>query len=367
MDSSRTEATPTQSHGEASAPPVRLAFDADAKKHFDAFETLFFQQGEEESLAGANDAYYESEPRLKRWLPYHVLLGISIASTTVAVVACIALWRNNAPTATDLTALAPKQVAPTAPVAVAVAPAATAAPTVSAPAPAAEEPAATAPVAAPAPAAEEPAAAVPTAPAPTAPAVAPTPSEPAVAPAAAPVPTPAPAVAVKPAEPAPAPAAAPAAPAVAQAEPAKVEPEKPKAEPAKAEAEKPKAEAPAAQAAAPAGSEARARCRQSIRDRKAKDIVALCAAAFEQDGTDAEAAVAVAKVEFDRGRFTQAYNWSKKAIAVNPATADAYVYAGGAEQNQGHGKAAKEAYLQYLRLAPTGRYAAELRTIVNSL
>jgi tetratricopeptide (TPR) repeat protein len=160
---------------------------------------------------------------------------------------------------------------------------------------------------------------------------------------------------VKAAEPVAAPAAEPAAPAVAQAEPTKAEPEKPKAE------------APAAQAAAPTENETRARCRQSIRDRKAKDIVATCSAAFEQDATDADAAVAVAKVEFDRGRFTQAYNWSKKAIAVNPATADAYVYAGGAEQNQGHGKAAKEAYLQYLRLAPSGRYAAELRTIVNSL
>jgi hypothetical protein len=348
MDSSHDEATPTQSPSEGAAAPIRLAFDADAKKHFDAFETLFFQQGEEDSLHGANDAYDDVEPRIKRWLPYRVLLGISVVSTTVAVIACVALWRNKAPAATEVAATAPTQVATPAPVAVAVALAAPA-PTAAAPAPAAEEPAALVPAAAPVVAAEEPAAVAPAAP--IAPTVAPAPTEPAVAPA----PTPAPAVAVKPAEPAAAPSAEPAAPAVAQAEPTKVEPEKPKAE------------APAAQAAAPVENEARARCRQSIRDRKAKDIVSVCSAAFEQDATDAEAAVAVAKVEFDRGRFTQAYNWSKKAIAVNPATADAYVYAGGAEQNQGHGKAAKEAYLQYLRLAPSGRYAAELRTIVNSL
>lgn len=337
MDSSRNDATPTQGPSEGSAAPIRLAFDADAKKHFDAFETLFFQQGEEDNLPGANDAYDDGEPRIKRWLPYRTLMGISIASTALAVVACIALWRNNAPAATDLSAIVTKPVATAAPTAVAVAPVA---PAPTAPAPAAEEPATAAP--APAIAAEEPAAPAPAAPAPT-------------APAAAPVPTPAPAVAAKPAEPAPAPPAEQAAPALAQAEPPKAEPEKAKAE------------APSVAAAAPAESETRTRCRQSIRDRKAKDIVAVCSAAFEQDATDAEAAVAVAKVEFDRGRFTQAYNWSKKAIAVNPAAADAYVYAGGAEQNQGHGKAAKEAYLQYLRLAPSGRYAAELRTIVNSL
>lgn len=353
MDSSLTEAHPTQSAKEASAAPIRLPLDADVKKHFDAFENLFFQQGDEDSVPGASDAYDDGEPRIKRWLPYRTLMGISIASTTVAVVACIALWRNNAPASTDLTALAPTHVTPPAPVAVAVAPIA---PTPAVPAPAAQEPAPAAQEPAlaaqepapaaqePAPAAQEPVATAPVkGPAPTAPVTEPTPTEPAATPPVAPAP--APAVAVQPAEP--------AAPAVAQAEPTKPEPDKTK-------------EAPVAQAA-PAENEARDRCRQAIRGRKAKEIVSLCSAAFEQDATDADAAVAVAKVEFDRGRFAQAYNWSKKAIAVNPSAAEAYVYAGGAEQNQGHGKAAKEAYLQYLRLAPSGRYAAELRTIVRSL
>lgn len=125
---------------------------------------------------------------------------------------------------------------------------------------------------------------------------------------------------------------------------------------------------PAATAQPAAGAaDARERCRQSVRDKRAKEIVTACSAAFAEDATDAEAAVAVARVEFDRGRFAQAYTWSKKAITINPETADAYVFAGAAEQNQGHGKAAKEAYLQYLKLAPTGRYAADVRSIVGSL
>ena len=90
-------------------------------------------------------------------------------------------------------------------------------------------------------------------------------------------------------------------------------------------------------------------------------------AAFTADPGVAEIAVVLAKIEFDRGRSAQALAWSKKAIAADPDAADAYVFLGGAEQNAGHGKAAKLAYQHYLHLAPAGRYAADLRAIVNSL
>jgi tetratricopeptide (TPR) repeat protein len=121
----------------------------------------------------------------------------------------------------------------------------------------------------------------------------------------------------------------------------------------------------AAQAAAASG--AGERCQQAMRGKRNKDILAFCTVAFAEDAGNADVAVALAKVELDRGRFLQAYAWSKKAIAINPESAEAYVFAGGAEQSRGHGKAAKEAYLHYLRLAPAGRYAAELRAIVGSL
>jgi outer membrane biosynthesis protein TonB len=342
MDTSTNPAVATQESTETPAAPIRLV-DSEAKKHFDSFEAHFFQQGDEASLA--YESYEDPDPRIKRWLPYRTLLGISIASTTVAVVACIALWRNSAH--------APASVIASAPAPAAVAPVVAVAQAAAAPAPAPAEPAAQ-PVAAdnPAPAAAAPA-----------------------------VPPPSPVEIAKPVAPAAAPTPDPSVPALAQAEQPKAEQpkaeqpkaEQPKTEPVKAEApvvaeqEKAKPEAPVVATAPGADSEARARCRQSIHDKRAKDIAAVCSAAFEQDATDAEAAVAVAKVEFDRGRFSQAYAWSKKAIAAYPSTADAYVFAGGVEQNQGRGKAAKESYLHYLRLAPSGRYAAELRTIVNSL
>ena len=325
MDTSSNDGTPTQESTEGSTTPLRLAFDGGAKKHFDTFETHFFQQGDEAERSGAYETYEEPDMRIKRWLPYRVLLGISSASTVVAVIACIALWRNRAPAPVGSIIVAAEQTAP---------------PLVAPPPPSAATVAA---------------ASVPT-PAPPAPAAAGPVAEDLPVPAQA-----APVVAL--------PSALPVAaqPAAAQAE-APVAPTLAKAEEPTADADKAKAEAPVAAAAVPvADNDARSRCRQSIRERRARDIVTVCSAAFEQDSADVDAAVAVAKVEFDRGRTAQAYTWSKRAIAVNPATADAYVFAGSVEQSQGHGKAAKEAYQHYLRLAPSGRYAAEIRTIVNSL
>ena len=175
--------------------------------------------------------------------------------------------------------------------------------------------------------------------------LAPAPSQPAPAIAEA-LPAPSPAAAVV----APVPSAAPtvAVPALAQAAPAA--------------AEKP---SPAAEASAT--EDVQGRCKQAISNKRNKEILAACPNAFAADSSRADIAVVLAKIEVDRGRFAQAYAWGKKAIVGNPDLADAYVFIGAAEQNAGRGKAAKEAYKQYLRLAPCGRYAADMRAIVGSL
>jgi Flp pilus assembly protein TadD len=113
--------------------------------------------------------------------------------------------------------------------------------------------------------------------------------------------------------------------------------------------------------------EARARCKKAVSGRRNMEILAACAHAFASDPAAAEAALAVARVEFERGRSAQALAWSKKAVAADPNTAEAYVFIGGAEQSAGRDKAAKDAYKRYLQLAPGGRYAADLRAIVGSL
>jgi tetratricopeptide (TPR) repeat protein len=301
----------------ASVVPVDdLTLVASSHQPFDAFEAHFFAEGDHPDFAQRQDGFDEPE----KWyrLSYRSLAAISIASSAVAIAACLALFRANAPASTTVTARLSKPAAPSAAVAKEHS-----APHEPSPAPAAVL------LAGPAPA--------------------PTAAAPIVhTPATAPAETPILAAATS--------AAAAAAPAPTLAGPAEV-----------AKAQQPQAAILPVAAASNSDHNARELCQQAIHARRAKDILASCTAQFEADATDGAAAVAVARVEFDRGRFTQAYTWSKRAIAASPESADAYVFVGGAEQNQGHGRAAKEAYLHYLKLAPSGNYAAELRSIVKSL
>lgn len=118
-------------------------------------------------------------------------------------------------------------------------------------------------------------------------------------------------------------------------------------------------------AAAGSDQEATALCKKAFDQRRNKDVLKSCADAFAATPS-ADAAVMLAKVEFDRGRVAQALDWAKKAIAIDADRADAYVFLGGAEQAAGRNSAAKAAYKRYLQLAPQGRYAADLRSVLKT-
>jgi len=321
-----------------------------AKRHFDTFETQFFQQGDADSTGIAGEVEHfddlDDQHKRRRLSPSRqFIMGVGVGSTCIAIIGCIALWRssNNSKAAVALASAPPAQVEPANPVA--------------APPPVKAEPALANPAAAAAPAdpAAIPAQADPV-PSQPAPAVAEAvPSQPGPAPAPA-----APTVAPTPAQPAP--AVAPAPTGDEKPQPALALPAKPEAAPAAAE---PKP-SPTTLEAAP-NADAQARCKKAIGDKRNKEILAACPDAFAADSSAADIAVALAKIEFDRGRSAQAASWGQKAIAADPNAADAYVFIGGAEQSAGHRKAAKEAYKHYLQLAPTGRYASDLRAIVGSL
>ena len=342
-----------------------------SKKQFDTFETNFFQQGEDSaSIPVEVEHFDELDGGGKHFfLSRQSLSSIAIVSTCVAVLACIALWRSNS----QASALAAASVLSTA-----VAPVRTAA-MVPSPAPMA----------------------VPTKLQPAQP----TPGQDSTAPSAAvkvePVPTGSPvAVHAEPVSNDPAPAQMnPNSAAKAEAIPATVPALVPQATPVVAKnenippamptpikvettppapahgtvAEQPsqdsrdKLAAEAAPATQPGADDARSRCKKAIGGKRNGEILDLCPDVFARDPSAAYIAVALARIEFDRGRYAPACAWGKRAIAANPDIADAYVFVGGAEQNAGHGKSAKEAYAHYLKLAPSGRYAADLRAIVNSL
>jgi len=337
------------------------------KKHFDTFETNFFQEGENSaSIPVEVDQFDDFDGAKKHFFSRQALSGVAVVSTCVAILACVALWRSNSraaalAAASGLSAAASPArtatvISPPAPVAVPTEPARIEpTPTQGNAIPAAM--AAAEPVPASEPAAVH---AEPVLNHPVAAQTEPTPAAQAEIPPAAPAPAaPTPPVLAKsgaiPAAPptnAETPPDEPAHPAIAE-QPSHRDPDKIAAE--------------AAAATPPDAADARSRCKKAIGGRRNKEILELCPSVFTSDPNASDIAVALAKIEFDRGRSAQAYAWSKKAIAANPDIADAYVFIGEAEQSAGHSKAAKEAYTHYLRLSPSGRYATDLRAIVNSL
>jgi tetratricopeptide (TPR) repeat protein len=130
------------------------------------------------------------------------------------------------------------------------------------------------------------------------------------------------------------------------------------------------APAPAAQpvvAAAPDTTALEQSCREAFGRKRHKDVLDSCARAFEARPAGADLAAMVAESELDRGRAASALTWARKAVAADPAIADAYVFIGSAEQQSGHTPEAKAAYLKYLELAPTGRFAPDIKSVVAGM
>jgi Flp pilus assembly protein TadD len=139
------------------------------------------------------------------------------------------------------------------------------------------------------------------------------------------------------------------------------------AAPAVAPAVVPPAPAPAPVAAAPQNAQIEQTCRDAFSQKRSKDVLDSCGRAFEASPAAGELAVMVAESELDRGRAASALTWARKAVAVDPNLADAYVFIGTAEQQAGHAQAARTAYLKYLELAPAGRFAQDLKSVVAGI
>jgi Tfp pilus assembly protein PilF len=108
-------------------------------------------------------------------------------------------------------------------------------------------------------------------------------------------------------------------------------------------------------------------CRLAFARNRLRDALAACTAATTANPRSAVALTMLAHTELNRGRLARANELAEKAIAIDPDQADAYVIIGGVHQDSGQNREAKAAYRRYLELAPRGRYADELRSIVNGL
>ncbi len=89
------------------------------------------------------------------------------------------------------------------------------------------------------------------------------------------------------------------------------------------------------------------------------------ALALKADGD--EALVVLANCYLDRGNVDKAEAAAQLAAAANASNPDAYVVIGAVEQQKGHNPEARTAYEKYLKLAPKGQFAGDVRSILASL
>jgi Tfp pilus assembly protein PilF len=80
-----------------------------------------------------------------------------------------------------------------------------------------------------------------------------------------------------------------------------------------------------------------------------------------------EALIAMANTLLEKDEAGRAAQYVDRAIAIAPSNAEAYLVKGSVEQQLSHNAAARAAYEQYLKLAPHGRYASDIRHILQAL
>jgi predicted TPR repeat methyltransferase len=68
---------------------------------------------------------------------------------------------------------------------------------------------------------------------------------------------------------------------------------------------------------------------------------------------------------FARGHRPAAAQWAKRALALNPKAAEAYIIVARDEVANGRQEAARTAYQRYLEAAPRGWHKAEARAALR--
>jgi hypothetical protein len=90
-----------------------------------------------------------------------------------------------------------------------------------------------------------------------------------------------------------------------------------------------------------------------------------CARAFAADPKNASLALAVAQAEHAHARLDEAARWAKRALALDPNAAEAYVIIARADVEDGNHEDARTAYGRYLEIAPRGWHKAEARAALR--
>ena len=88
---------------------------------------------------------------------------------------------------------------------------------------------------------------------------------------------------------------------------------------------------------------------------------------MEASPRTASAVVLMARADLLAGRSGEALALARRAAALDPKCAEAFLLQGSVQQATGGKKDARVAYETYLRLAPLGAHAAEVQTILRTI
>lgn len=108
------------------------------------------------------------------------------------------------------------------------------------------------------------------------------------------------------------------------------------------------------------------RCRDATTRGRWGAARTACTAAQQAQPDSPDVLTRLAEIALNRGQGRAALRLASAALAADPAFADAYVIVGSIQQGENRAAEARAAYSQYLKLAPSGRYASDLRAILTT-
>jgi hypothetical protein len=152
---------------------------------------------------------------------------------------------------------------------------------------------------------------------------------------------------------------------VAHSAPVQAQPVPPEAAAAPAQATTAAASSPVENTAPPAGTDEGCDT-TAVRTAPWRLSPEACARAFVLHPDDAALALAVAHAEHAHGHLAEGAQWARRALALDPEAAEAYVLIARADVANGRPQDARTAYRHYLQLAPRGWHHAEARAAVRS-
>jgi hypothetical protein len=108
-------------------------------------------------------------------------------------------------------------------------------------------------------------------------------------------------------------------------------------------------------------------CQSAIRRERVQDALISCDKLTRESPKSADAVVLLAHANLLAGHDGETLRLARRASAIDPKCAEAYLLIGNVQQAAGRMPDARTAYEAYLHAAPRGAHAAEVRAILKTL